>query len=120
MRLKCVLVALAVLFCGISVTNSAQAGGDRGYYTYQPIYYKKVYPRHKKRHYRRPVEYLVTDPYAYRYEPRGYYPYYNSGYWRPLCASNNSCVPRAMQPPYYQAWGYPKPVYYERIRPWHW
>ena len=120
MRLKCVLVALAVLFCGISVTNSAQAGGDRGYYTYQPNYYKKVYPRHKKRHYRRPVEYLVTDPYAYRYEPRGYYPYYNSGYWRPLCASNNSCVPRAMQSPYYQAWGYPKPVYYARIRPWHW
>src|SRR5688572_8490384 len=21
------------------------------------------------------------DPYAYRYSPRGYYPYYNSSYW---------------------------------------
>ena len=22
-----------------------------------------------------------TDPYTYRYSPRGYYPYYNSAYW---------------------------------------
>lgn len=25
----------------------------------------------------------ATDPYAYQPEKRGYYPFYNSGYWRP-------------------------------------
>lgn len=62
-----------------------------------------------------------VDPYAYQYEPRGYYPYYNSGYWRPNCLQ---CAPRYQHPPYWAAWGY-TPAYGERpyegrIAPWHW
>lgn len=46
------------------------------------------------------AEYNV-DRYAYFYNPRGYYPYYNSGQWGP---------PRIKRyngplPPYYAAWG---------------
>lgn len=49
-----------------------------------------------------------TDRYAYRYVPRGYYPYYNSDYWRP------SYVVRAHYhlPKYYQAWGSRKRGYH--------
>jgi hypothetical protein len=51
------------------------------------------------------------DPYAYRYEPRGYYPYYNSGYWVPAWVLRKRyacCKPVLVLPPYYEAWGYPK------------
>ena len=51
----------------------------------------------------------ATDPYLYRYQARGYYPYYNSMYWRPA-----SKVQRARHtlPPYYAAWGAPKRRYH--------
>ncbi len=137
MRPMHLFVALAALLtCGMVAAQPAEAGGryDRGYSyypAYQPVYYKKAYPR-KRYHAKRPVvaAYIVTDPYAYRYEPRGYYPYYDSGYWRPQCSTRNSCVPTAFQPPYWKAWGYEKrrrwnnrafhSVYHGRIKPWHW
>lgn len=66
------------------------------------------------------------DPYRYHYEPRGYYPYYNSGYWVPreLIHRNYDFA----QPPYAQAWGDNVPGYknrewhrenHGRIAPWH-
>jgi hypothetical protein len=64
------------------------------------------YPRY--RHY-----YLThgeSDPFAYRSVPTGYYPYYNSGYWK-----HASQVPlkRAhfKAPRYYAAWGANKKHY---------
>jgi hypothetical protein len=51
------------------------------------------------------------DPYAYRYEPRGYYPYYGSPYWRPardLLLYRDRY--RHELPRYYPAWGYPQPL----------
>ena len=49
----------------------------------------------------------LSDPYAYYHEPRGYYPYYNSGYWVPASIYKR---PRYAfkRPTYYKAWGYPK------------
>jgi hypothetical protein len=48
------------------------------------------------------------DPYAYSYEPRGYYPYYGSPYWRP---ADEMLLYRERYrhelPRYYPAWGYP-------------
>ena len=45
-------------------------------------------------------EYHV-DRYAYFYDPRGYYPYYNSAYWgRPRIKRFNGQLP-----PYYASWG---------------
>lgn len=60
------------------------------------------------------------DRYEYRWEPRGYYPYYNSRYWAPTEAlryRRDCCRPVAALPPYYQAWGHPH-RYYNHKR-WH-
>lgn len=59
-----------------------------------------------------------VDPYAYRYEPRGYYPYYNSGYWRPAHEMRRKRARYySRKPRYYKAWGYPKRGYHHRS--WH-
>jgi len=103
MRLKSLLAAaVAILAAGFAAPRTAEAGScvrhsDRGcspvrvvrHWTYQPRYVHV---------------YANVDPYAYRYEPRGYYPYYNSGYWVP-----RRCYRRPVYtyniPPYYPAWG---------------
>ena len=55
------------------------------------------------------------DPYAYRYEPNGYYPYYNSRYWRSRHLVKRRRGFRA--PRYYKAWGAKKRGY--KHRKWH-
>jgi hypothetical protein len=75
------------------------------HYGYYPRY-RHVYATHS-----------YTDPYAYRYEPRGYYPYYNSGYWRPAHEMRKRGRRIYTLPPYYQGWGYPDRTY--RHRAWH-
>lgn len=47
------------------------------------------------------------DPYAYSYRPSRYYPYANSGYWRPAWSYRRPRYSHAY-PPYAQAWGYPR------------
>ena len=131
MRSQHLWVGMAVILAAGLITAQPSHAGDRGYRAwdrgndYRPAYYPV-----RRAHRTRPVVsgYFVTDHYAYRYEPRGYYPYYDAGYWRPHCGSKLSCVPRRYQSPYWQAWGYPKPwlnrsfhrVYHGRIYPWHW
>lgn len=56
------------------------------------------------------------DPYAYQYVPKGYYPYYNSGYWKPDYAYQRKRADFDL-PEYYQAWGYPKRSYDHEL--WH-
>ncbi|MEL6299672.1 MAG: hypothetical protein AAFV26_09175 [Pseudomonadota bacterium] len=112
---------LAAALAGFAVltatTGSAQAfGWDRahppaGYGRTQKVrrwVYRPRY-RHKYR------LHSHTDPYRYRYEPRGYYPYYNSGYWRPLRKVRRKY--RFHQPRYYPAWGSHKRHYNHRR--WH-
>ena len=58
------------------------------------------YPRY--RHY-----YLTNgqaDPFGYDYRSRGYYPYYNAGYWKP---AGDVSLRRAdfVHPTYYEGWG---------------
>jgi hypothetical protein len=48
----------------------------------------------------------APDRYPYVYEPPRYYPYYNSGDWRPAHEMRRP-RPYYIQPPYYPAWGYP-------------
>ncbi len=114
-----VLAALAVA----SLVPVAPAAADGWYYHRAPAGYGRVqtvrhwgyYPRYRN------VQsfHYVTDPYAYRYEPRGYYPYYNSGYWRPAAEirARRAAMYRPVPPPYYGAWGYPVPAY--NHREWH-
>lgn len=78
---------------------------------YKPFYH---------RHYRSDV---YLDPYAYYPARRRYYPYYNSGYWRPtyeLRYRRACCRPAPVLPSYYQAWGYPKRIYKHRKWRRHW
>lgn len=70
----------------------------------------------------------LVDPFAYRYEPRGYYPYYGSTYWRPAweMRCRKRCAP--VLPEYFPAFGYPihwhhrawHRTYHGRHYPWHW
>ena len=68
-----------------------------------------------------------SDPYEYRFESRGYYPYYNSDYWRPAHKVRRR---RGLDTPkYYPAWGAKKRHYqhgewhaqnHRRHRFWQW
>ncbi len=53
-----------------------------------------------------PTSAADCDPYAYQYEPRRYYPYRNSGHWKPAWAYRRP-YGQDVLPPYYQAWGSP-------------
>ena len=48
------------------------------------------------------------DPYSWYFKPRGYYPYYYSGYWVPRAQMRYRYryVYRGPQYRYYPAWGY--------------
>jgi len=96
MRLKGLLSAsFAVVALGFAGSTAADAGWDR----YHGRYYG-------------------PDPYAYTYIPRGYYPYYNSNYWRP--AWQMRARPRYIYvpPDYYASWGYPVRGYRHYKRDW--
>lgn len=48
-----------------------------------------------------------TDPYAYQNQPRGYYPYYGSHYWRAASEMRQRRANHKL-PTYHAGWGYPK------------
>jgi hypothetical protein len=100
MAIAAAAVALVVMSPG-----SASAFGDRpdvpaGWVGDRAVRHWVYYPRYRNYY----LTNAATDPFAYEYEPRGYYPYYNSGYWKPRAE-----VPRNrahfIAPKYYQAWG---------------
>lgn len=133
MRLKSLLAALAALVClGIAAPQQASAFDlhrDRpaGWGHTRDVHHHVYYPRYRHVYH--------VDPYAYRYSPRGYYPYYGSHYWAPAYALRkrnhmryhhwNAQAPRYK---YYKAWGYPKHWHHRkwhakhhgRHYPWHW
>ena len=104
MRLKSLLALAAIaLSFGIAAPQSASAfGWDRpdqpaGWGRLRTVRHWVYYPRYNHVY----LTHRATDPYAYSYEPRGYYPYYNSGYWGPPRIKRYS----GALPPYYAAWG---------------
>lgn len=71
----------------------------------------------------------TEDPYSYKYEHRGYYPYYNSRYWVAARVMRHRYRHNFALPKYYKAWGHPKDGYHHRAwhesrhgrhYPWHW
>jgi hypothetical protein len=58
----------------------------------------------------------TTDPYAYQHKSRGYYPYYNSHYWRPANEVRKQ-RPNFDRPDYWPSWGYPWKSWHHRQ--WH-
>ena len=117
MRLKSLFaIALAILSLGtVAAPQSASAfHWDRpdqpaGWGRLRTVRHWVYYPRYEHTY----LKHSVTDPYAYRYVPRGYYPYYNSAYWqRPHVKRFRGKLPH-----YYAAWGAPKRNY--RHVEWH-
>lgn len=97
---------------------------------------KKKRIAHHRAHSVRHRYFVPEDPYAYQYEPRGYYPYYRSDYWRSAAyvryRSRLHYHAWNTRPPhyrFYRSWGYPLRywphskwhAYYQGgHRPWHW
>ena len=111
MRLKCLLaLAAGVIAVGIAAPQPASAfffdrpDQPAGWDQTRTVRHWVYYPRYNHTYLTHPE----TDPHAYQYSPRGYYPYYNSGYWGPATVhrQNNKL------PPYYAAWGAPKRNYH--------
>lgn len=80
-----------------------------GYGWQRTVRHWVYYPRYRHVYLTHPA----TDPYHYRWEPRGYYPYYNSGYWGPARAKRF----HGKLPKYYASWGAVRPGY--RHVEWH-
>jgi len=84
----------------------------RGFAREQTVRHWVYYPRYRNFYY----TYGQKDPFGYQYEPHGYYPYYNSGEWKPAC-----CVARNRAhfgaPEYYPGWGKNK-KYWDQAK-WH-
>lgn len=104
--------AAALLAAAVASPAPAEAGWHRsaepdGWAEPRVVRHWVYYPRYAHVYLRS----SGTDPYAYRYEPRGYYPYYNSGYWVPACSY---CRPKHnfRLPKYYKAWGATKRNYH--------
>jgi len=120
MRFTTMLAACAALFAAaLAAPASVQAGG----------FYRG--DAHADWRFERPVRQHVRasrsacwdrrahpdDCYGYRYEPRRYYPYYNSGYWRrphEIKKRRHYALP-----PYYEAWGYGPRLHKPRRHFWH-
>lgn len=114
MRLKSIFAACAAL-ATIGLVNPQQAAAYRtdtghpaGWGRDRVVNHWVYYPRY--------VHNYNVDPYAYQYSPRGYYPYYNSGYWRPAAEV------RARNYQHYHYWNVQAPRFKYRSSwgmPWH-
>ena len=99
-------LAAAVLALGLVSPNAARASDETrvtppaGFGHEQNVRHWVYYPRYRNFYY----TYGQKDPFGYQYEPHGYYPYYNSGEWKPARS-----VPRNRAhfaaPEYYAGWG---------------
>jgi hypothetical protein len=112
MRLKSFLaLAAAVVSLGLAAAPQPASANfwDRpdqpaGWGTVRTVRHWVYYPRYHHVY----LGHGVSDPYAYRYSPRGYYPYYNSAYWGAPRVHRY----RGHLPPYYAAWGAPSANYH--------
>jgi hypothetical protein len=110
MRLKSLLIAGFGLLT-LAITSPASAyfwdrpDQPRGWDNMRTVRHWVYYPRYNHVY----LRHGATDPHAYSYSPRGYYPYYNSGYWVPAHKIRRH---RRHLPPYYAAWGSPKRGYH--------
>jgi hypothetical protein len=107
-KLGVLALGAAVVALAATSMSTAEAGHRRhpaGWGHVPTVVHYGYYPRYTHVY----ATHYATDPYAYHYVPRGYYPYYNSGYWRP--ASEVRRKRHHARVPYYKAWGYPQRHY---------
>ncbi len=120
MRLKTLLACAILAFSGlIGATTASSAGhayrtAPAGWGETRTVRHHVYYPRYKHVYH----VHSRTDPYRYRPAHRGYYPYYNSGYWRPAhLVRKKRFRYYHRKPRYYRAWGHTKRGY--KHRKWH-
>lgn len=126
MRWNCCIAAIAAtVLVALGAALPATAGGferpPEGWGAVRPITHHVYYPRYAHVY----KVHGTTDPFAYRYEPRGYYPYYASHYWKHRSVAVR---PHYARPPHYAAWGYPRKwehrkwhhTHHGRHHFWHW
>ncbi len=95
MRMKWIAaLAVAATSVALAAPNPAEAGGKYEGRSAHSRYIPAPYPG-------------GPDPYAYKYEKRGYYPYYDSNYWVPLRQMKGRTHYPYRIPRYYASWGYP-------------
>ncbi len=106
MRIKSVLVMVATAI-GLIVTATAPVSAfgwdrpdQRANWGAERDGRHSGYDRRDRHAY---ADHGFADPDTYRYEPRGYYPYYNSEYWGAPRVRRF----RGQLPPYYGSWGAP-------------
>lgn len=104
-------VVAAALVMGLAATQAAQAGWFRdrvpgGWGTTRKVTHHVYYPRYRHVY----KVHGATDPYAYYYEPRGYYTNSTSRYWRPAHKVRRPSHRniRGHKYRYHAAWGYKK------------
>ena len=118
LAIRLFVAAVAIVLIPV-VANAGHRGHRPHDFEYNRRGWAEVYTPFYHRHYRSDG---YLDPNAYYPARRGYYPYYNSGYWRPtdeLRYRRACCRPDPVLPRYYQAWGYPRPIHkYRKWRRW--
>jgi hypothetical protein len=123
MRLKSKLLGLVMSLGLIVVSPAAQAFhypkapvAPEGYHAPRTVHHWVYKPRY---HHVYHVSHSA-DPYAYRYSPRGYYPYYASRYWVPAHQMKSRYRYSYSGPKYtyYPAWGLKKHSH-KAHRTWH-
>ncbi len=104
--------AVAIAMATVSTADAGHRRHPSGWGQARTVVHYGYYPRYNHVY----ATHYATDPYAYHYVPRGYYPYYNAGYWRPAAEVRRKRR-HHVRPDYYQAWGYPARSYHHRA--WH-
>lgn len=125
MRLRKFL-AIAGAALGLTVVAAAPASAFGWWphsYVHAPAGWGEVRPVRHWVYYPRYQHIYHVDPYAYRYSPRGYYPWYGSNYWAPADVIRkrshlryhhwNAAPPRYR---YHPAWSHPGRWHHEA---WH-
>lgn len=124
MRLITILAAAAALVGVSAATPDTAAAAHKRHHHHVKHHH---HHHHAKRlvtlvphvHYSAYANVYAIDPYAYSYQPRGYYPYYGSQYWVPapwVRARNHALYNHVIVAPtrydYAPSWGYPVKRHY--------
>jgi hypothetical protein len=136
MRSKFMLAVTALaLAAGFAFSSPAVAGGfdkvtaPAGYAQDRTVHHWVYYPRYH--HVYHVADKTQTDPYAWNYSSRGYYPYHASQYWVPAEQMRYRYRYKftGEKFKYHAAWGVPKKDYdhktwhgenHGRHHRWHW
>ena len=105
MRMKCLAaVIIACAAFGLAAPHPAVADGMSSEPVQKTVHHRA---KHEAVTHSRGLWPGGPDPYAYSYERKHYYPFYNSAYWVPRSEMRNRTHYPFRLPGYSSSWGYP-------------